>query len=332
MDFTSDLDRTIREQFDKHGIDYDKKTEARDLAASYLEMLNRRIYPSPRRVHFSEQLHHSLGFLRREPDTDQRKKAADAWTAVFLIRHLMERGRNVNGFLTKQIDSATGKRSRDGMLWDFGMHHFHLSAEFDDSEFAKRSDYLLFAVLTKGEAYFVDARRHPKCKDLGWMRQELLKIVQSNWPELMGPWTLRGVTGDVLTDQERAELRRKNVNVITELDGHAVAPLGGGMTTAGSSILCAILADRLMDEIECHQEFFDTQPSELRSALRSKGIEIAGKMEFELVLLDECEPSDEELDSLRDDRCLGKRLCEMGFAVVERTTRSLIVVTCDRAE
>ena len=327
MDFTSDLDRIIREQFDKHGIDYDKKTETRDLAASHLEMLNRRIYPSPRRVHFSEQLHDSLGLLRRELDTDQRKKAADAWTAVFLIRYLMARGRNVNGFLTKQIDSATGKKSRDGMLWDFGMHHFHLSSEFEDSGFAKRSDYLLFAVLTKNEAYFVDVRPHPKRKDLGWVRQELLKIVQSNWPELMGPWTLRGVTGDVLTDQERAELRRKNVNVITALDGDAVAPLGGGLTMAGSSILCRVMVDKLLDDIECHERFFDMEHPALRSALDAKGMAVTGEMDFELALLEELQLSDQEVQELSDDRCLSKNLCQTGLVVVERTSRCPIVAT-----
>ena len=333
MGFTSDLERIIREQFDKNGVDYDKKIGVRSLAASYLQMLNRRILPSPRRVHLSEQMHRSLGLLRRETDTDQKKKAADAWSAVFRIRYLMENGRNVNGFLTERIDSATGKRSRDGMLWDFGMHHLHLSTEFEDSGFAERSDYLLFAVVTENDAYFVDVRRHPKRGEtVGWVQQELLALVQSNWPELIEPWILQGVKGDVWTDQERAELRRKNANVVTGFDGDAVAPPGGGMTAAGSSILCMMLADRLMDEIECHQKFFDTQPSELRSALKSEGIKTAGEMEFELVLLDECKPSEKDLDSLSEDRCLSKRLCKMGFAVVERTTRCLIVVRCDREE
>ena len=218
MDFTSDLDRIIREQFDKHGIDYDKKTETRDLAASYLEMLNRRIYPSPRRVHFSEQLHDSLDLLRKETDTDQQKKAADAWSAVFRIQFLMVRGSNVNSFLSTQIKFATGKEKRDGMLWDFGMHHFHLSTESEESGFAKgfakRSDYLLFAVVTEEDAYFVDVRRHPHYGEtVGWARQGLLRIVQSNWPELIAPKILLGVKGDVLTDEQRAELRGKNVNV-----------------------------------------------------------------------------------------------------------------------
>ena len=332
MDFTADLGRIIREQFDKTGISYDTSMQTGDLTASYLEMLNRRIDPRPRRVHFAKELCESLGRLTRETDPNQQQKAADAWSAVFKIRYLMVRGKNVNAFLHKGIESATGGQSRDGMLWDFGMHHFHLSTRSDRSGFVARSDYLLFAILTAEDAYFIDVKWHPTPTDFGWSRQALLKTVQANWPELIEPRILRGVKGDVLTDQEKAELRRKNANVATDLDGYAVAPLGGGMTAAGSSILCRRLADELMNEIERHQAFFDTQPPDLRLALKNNGIATDGGMEFDLFLLEELEPPKEVLDSLGADSCFSKRLCELGFAVVERTTRSPIVVTCVREE
>ena len=134
MDLTADLDRIIRDQFDKSGVSYDKSMQVRDLAASFLEVLNRRVNPRPRRVHFSKELCESLGRLKGETDPNQKRRAADAWSAVFRIRYLMVRGKNVNAFLHKGIESATGKRSRDGMLWDFGMHHFHLSTESDSSD------------------------------------------------------------------------------------------------------------------------------------------------------------------------------------------------------
>ena len=332
MDLTADLDRIIREQFDKSGISYDTRMQVDDLAASYFEMLNRRIDPKPRRVRFSKELLDSLGRLRKETDPNQERKAADAWTAVFKIRFLMERGKNVNAFLQKGIESATGTRSRDGMLWDFGMHHFHLSTESDGSGFVRRSDYLLFAILTDADAYFVDLRRHPTTSDFGWSRQDLLQIVQANWPALIEPRELCGVKGDAWTDQERAALRKKNVNVVTDLYGHAVAPLGGGMTTAGSSLLCRRWADELMHEIESHQEYFDTPPPELRPALQNRGMATASKMEFDLVLLEELSLSKEDLDSLGGDDCFSQRLCKLGFAVVERTTRCPIVVNCVRKE
>ena len=148
-----------------------------------------------------------------------------------------------------------------------------------------------------------------------------------DWPELIEPNVLRGVKGAVVTDEQKKELRRKNTNHVPELGGNAVAPLGGGTMGDGSSLVCRWLAQKLLHEISCHQDRFDTQPSDLRSALEDKGLGKAGEMEFELVLLDGLNPSDELIDSLREDQCLSRDLCQMGFAVVERTTRLPIVVS-----
>ena len=69
---------------------------------------------------------------------EQQERAAEAWGAVFFLCYLLTEGLNVNGFLSKGINFATGRRSRDGLLWDFGMHHFHLSQKFDADGFVKR--------------------------------------------------------------------------------------------------------------------------------------------------------------------------------------------------
>ena len=329
MDFESDLEHIIKRQFNEHGICYEDNLDVRSLSARYLEMLNRRIVPIPREVLFSEEIDDSLGKLTRETKVKQREKATEAWRAVFFIRYLLTEGKNLNGFLSRKIESATGERSRDGLLWDLGMHHFHLSKKVEASGFVKRSDYLLFTIITQENAYFVDVRPHRDPQNLGWVRQKLLKIVHSNWPELIESNVLRGVTGDVLTDEQKKELRRKNINHVAELGGSAVAPLGGGTMVDGSSAVCRWLAQKLLHEIGRHQAYFDTQPSDLRSALEDKGLERAGEMEFDLVLLDGLNPSDELIDSLREDQCLSRDLCKMGFAVVERTTRSPIVVSLD---
>ena len=331
MSFKSDLVDIVKQKFEKTGICYDDNMDVCGLAACYFEMLNRRIVPIPRAVLFSEEIHDSLGKLTRETEVKQREKATEAWGAVFFIRYLLTEGKNLNGFLSRKIDSATGERSRDGLLWDFGMHHFHLSKKVEASSgFVKRSDYLLFAIITQEHAYFVDVRPHRDPQNLGWDRQELLEIVHLNWPELIDANILQGVKGTVVTDEQKKELRRKNTNHVPELGGNAVAPLGGGTMGDGSSLVCRWWAMKLLHEISCHQDRFDTQPSDLRSALEDKGLGKAGEMEFELVLLDGLNPSDELIDSLREDQCLSRDLCQMGFAVVERTTRSPIVLSCLR--
>ena len=327
MSFKSDLADIIKQQFVRVGIRYDNNIDLCSLVLRYLEMLNIRVDPISRKVHFSEEIQDSLGILSLKTDEEKQGKAAEAWKTVFLIRGFLAEGKNVNGFLSKGIKFATGKRSIDGLLWDFGMHHFHLSKNFETSGFVERADYLLFAVITQKDAYFVDVRAHPKQGDLGWVSRDLLKILYSNWPELVESKILRGVSGTELTDEEIQELRRKNCNHVTELGGNAIAPIGGGMMADGSSLSCRVLAMKLLHEIDQHQLYFDSQPQEVRFGLETEGIKISEEMEFDLVLLDGLNPSDNLIDSLRAEQCLSRDLCEMGLAVVERCTRSPIVVS-----
>ena len=99
-------------------------------------------------------------------------------------------------------------------------------------------------------------------------------------------YILRGVKETALTDAEKQELRRKNINNATQIGDKAIAPIGGGATTAGTSVVCQFRADKCLDEIRIHQSYLETQPAEVRSALQDKGINISGNMEFKLVLLD----------------------------------------------
>lgn len=276
--FKSDLAHIIKREFDVAGITYDDNLDAGSLAARYFEMLCRRIVPIPRRVHFSEEIHDSLGTLRKKADVEHQAQAGDAWGAVFLIRLLLAEGENVTRFLSKKVNSL---KFADRLLWDYGIHHFHLSKEVEESGFAKRSSYLLFAIVTQENAYFVDVRLHPKPGDLGWVRQDLLGTVHSNWPELVETKVLRGVRGTTLTDEEKQELRRKNCNHVTQLGDYAIAPIGGGTMADGSSSLCRLWASNLMHEIEQHQQYFDSQPAALQSRLKAMGVEIDSGMNFD---------------------------------------------------
>ena len=175
MVLCSDLERLIRGQFDKHGISYDRSMTLHRLAARYFEMNVRRIQPAPRRVHFSDQTHASLGELSRRAGADM--SARDASATVFRLRHLLVEGTNVNAFLSTGIRSATGW---DGLLWNYGMHHFHLKSRLNKDGFVKRSRYLLFAIIATRDAYFVDVRLHPKRRGVEWVSQDLLRIVHSN--------------------------------------------------------------------------------------------------------------------------------------------------------
>ena len=324
MNFRRDLINIVKHYFATEGISFVDKGDARDFATRYCEMRIRRIEPNPRYVHFSREIHDSLGGLAQESDKESGDTAIEAWHTVFYLRQLFVSGDRVLSHLSRGVENTATK---DGLLWDYGMHHFHLNRKLEDSGYVERSDYLLFAIVADTEVYFVDVRSHHDPDNLLWVRQDLLRIVYVNWPELTDTRVLHGVSGDTLTDEEIRELRRKNVNHITRLGGQAVAPLGWGTNSGGGSTFCRVWGDKLLHEIEQHERYFYRQPYELQEKLKTKGIDFSGDMEFELVELDILNLSEEVIDILEQDDCLSADLSKMGFAIVEATTRTPIVVT-----
>ena len=275
MTFHSDLSRLIRGQFDKHGISYDCLMPLDRLTARYFEMCMRRIQPGPRRVHFSDETHVSLGELSCQEKDD-----------TFRLRQLLVDGDNVNGFLTRTIRRAAGF---DGLLWHYGMHHFHLGRETDKDGFVERSGYLLFAIVAPLDAYFVDVRRHPARRGIGWVSQDLPRIVHSNWPKLIEKSVLNGVSGVDLTDEQMQELRRKNCSYAMNIDGRVIAPLLYGTAGDGSSMLCTMRANRLMNKLRYYAEVLRNE--EARNAvvqdMRARGIDVGPTLECELALLED---------------------------------------------
>ena len=323
MSLLSDLSRLIEDQLDKNSISYDRSMPLDRLVARYFEMNVRQVQPVPRQVHFSDRIHPSLGELSRQGRDDP--SAENAWGAVFRLRQLLVAGANVNGFLSTRIRRAT---VRDGLLWHYGMHHFHLASEMDAHGFVKRSDHLLFAIVAPEDAYFVDVRPHPPKGSIEWSSQELLHIVHSNWPHLIEANVLRGIHGTQLADGEIHELRRKNANYAIEIDGKAIAPLGGGMAGDGSSVLCTIFASKLLRDLRYHEELLnnDEVHEALARNLRAQGFDAGPTLEFELVFLENLSPSPELLAALTAEGCVSRDLCQMGLAVTEKSTGSPIVL------
>ena len=323
MTLHSDLSHLIKGQLDKNSISYDGSMPLHRLVARYFELNVRHIHPVPRRVHFSDQTHASLGKLLR-PGHDNTS-ARDAWGTVFRLRQLILDGANVNAFLSKNIRSATGW---DGLLWHCGMHHVHLSSDVGVDGFVKRSDRLLFALVAPLDAYFVDVRPHPPKDGVEWVSQELLHIVHSNWPQLIEANVLHGVCGTQLTDGEIHQLRRKSMNYAIEIDGKAIAPLGGGMAGDGSSVLCTIFASKLLRNLRHHEEVLNND--EIHEAvarnLRAQGFDAGPTLEFELVFLENLSPPPELLAALTAETCVSRDLCRTGLAIIEKTTGSLIVL------
>ena len=323
MSLYADLSRLICGQFDKHGISYDRSMPLDRLTARYFEMNTRLIQPTTRRVHLSDEIQLSLGELSRRGKNDTA--ARDAWGAVFRLRRLLAEGGNVNGFLSTNIGRAA---ALDSLLWHYGMHHFHLGRETDERGFVERSDHLLFAIVAPMDVYFLDVTPHPPRRGIGWVSQDLLRIVHSNWPQLLERNVLHGVSGGNLTDEEMRKLRGKNFNYAVNIDGKAIAPLLGGIAGDGSSTLCTLSAGQLLTELRYHEKVLRIE--DVRQAvaedMQARGIDAEPRLEFELVFLEDLSLSPELIATLTAEKCISRNLCRRGLAIVHKTTRSPIVI------
>ena len=322
MDFLSDLAQAIVSDFTEQGVSFPRHADVADLASRYFEMRIRRIEPLPRRVHFSAEIHDSLGDLARNEDPNHHAKALEAWETVFYLRHLFESGGTVIPYLTDRIKDT---EKSDKMLWDYGMHHLHLSRNVGQNALVERSDWLLFAIVADQDAYFVDVRQHTDPDRLQWVRQDLLTIVHSNWPELTASRVLHGVTGDTITDIEKQELRRKNANLVHNIAGNAIAPLGWGTTADGHSTLCRFLAHKLVYELEDHQRRFGDQADVLHTAFVERGMAKEVQADFRLVRKSDLIVSEDQMAALSSSEGLSRDLWLIGFAIVESKTRALVV-------
>ena len=150
----------------------------------------------------------------------------------WLLKWKFKHGKNIIPHLHKAIVKAQGK---DAMLFDWGIHHFHLGL-CEKGGFVSRTGYVLYAIVDKGVVYCITINQHQH-----WSDKDLIEIVNANWPQLLDPYRLSKDTHLTINADTEAikKLRKSNVNVMLELSDHSVVMgRGGGFSTDGSSTEC----------------------------------------------------------------------------------------------
>lgn len=172
------------------------------------------------------------------------KKALGKLTRKF------EMGEDVNPFLSTRRDKTDMK---DSLLYDWGIYHLHLTNRYNENGRPKRSDYLLFVCHDKEQMYFIQIyRHHPN----PFVKEELLKIIVHNWPELLSTFCMDDVhLIEPITDEDRALLRRNGALSLVEIDGKVYFPPGGGYTSDGSSFCAVREADAFWNRMKLMEEW-----------------------------------------------------------------------------
>jgi hypothetical protein len=208
----------------------------------WLDFRLRTIDPRPRAVYFS----------------DNFPKPLDASTSRQLqkLEQEIRNGHDVNPFQSKLLmrNDSSGKRraERTDHLWaDWGIHHLHISDRpTDGTYFSPRSDQILFAWFGRDVALFIDVLPHSG-DDLRFSREELIRVVARNWPEVLAPFELKAVASGVPpSDEERKMLRRAGIDAPLYIDGKVYFAPGHGVTSASTSGKVTDAAYRLRRNVQ----------------------------------------------------------------------------------
>jgi hypothetical protein len=225
-------DSTIKKLLEKENLEHQWNDHQ---VISFFSFKTRLVESKPRKIKYSSK------FVM---PTDNELIAG-----VKLLERNISMGINLFPHLSRRIFDTT---FTDGMLFDWGIHHFHIGIKEDkkNPQLIQGKNEIIYGFVTDTVIYFLIIGVHGQ-----WADKDILLIVRNEFPDLITPFKLNGIIGleKNITEKEHNALRSAGVNTITELNGEFYAPLGGGITTAGTNIpatrqwhfIC-----RLLDKIE----------------------------------------------------------------------------------
>lgn len=186
-------------------------------------------------------------------------------------------GSSLYPHLSRSIRSPT---FNDSLLNDWGIHHIHLGAEIGADGFAARSGPILFARFDHSSAYLIAVLPHGS-----WALQALVQVLHDNWPDSIAHHRLKGVLacGREFSDQDKARLRKANVNSMVQLGrGVVYAPIGGGFSTSGISTEVAIRSDYCARRLGMMQQALIDNIELIAASARREGVDLPWELQFKL--------------------------------------------------
>jgi hypothetical protein len=193
-----------------------------------------------------------------------------------------ESGQDLKPHLSTLIDKPD---YQDLMFYDWGIFHFHLGTNPHPRRqgFVERTDDLLFAIAHSHTArmYLIDIHPHQG----GFTNQDLLRILEENWPEIIEPYALKRCVGlpDNDSDSNIQFYRDAGINTILQTPGgRFLRPMGGGITRAGNSSRIKTEAALIKTKVRDLEEWFIQQPDSIAVFFNDKYGKNWDELEFKL--------------------------------------------------
>ena len=268
MDFQADMIQIAKNVLDYYEVGFDDLSEDRRIVERWANVLLKLIKPEARNVVKSKKV----------------TILSDPGKSIFisLLEEKFRKGEDVNPHLSKTIFREDYP---DYLFADWGIYHLHLSSVVEGKYFMKRSDCLLFAMIHQREVYFIDARPHNE----QWVfaQKGLLQIVHDEWPHILERFKLRGIVSlehEIDDPDKITKMRKLGVNVLHRIGNDFYAPVGGGITTAGTPLRVGIEVDKLYRMVRNAMDYFQKNQIDIAAKIADAIGTSPPKLDFHLEL------------------------------------------------
>lgn len=266
IDFSADWKAYMLSDIAGQGYQVASSETIDSISYKFFNVRRRRLQTRPRNVHESSEFQCPVN-LSNGYQSLKAKLAA---------------GEDVTPHLSKSLLDVNYD---DPLLNDWGIHHFHLGQKVESSGFIDRTGPLLFAFVTPDDVYCINVFPHG-----AWTEQELIKILHRNWPATIADFKLNGVLGleHSVSNQDIAKLRKAGVQTMVEVGpGVVYAPMGGGYSTAGTSIRATMQSDNYRRIVRSLEEHVRENLQMFLDKIVEQGLTPARPPEFSLLVNDE---------------------------------------------
>lgn len=263
--FKNDWHDQLLEQMRSAWGDQVDKIERGEVPFRFFDSLRRDANPKPRRIEIAN------GFAcPAEYDVGWRN-----------LQKKIEAGESLKPHQSKDHKSFS---NQDGLLDDWGVHHFHLGVGPHPKYpgLVERTPHVVFALVTDDVFYAINTYLHE-----GWASTEVVETLHQNWPDAIRQFVIHGIPSDPVTETQRKTLRKKRANCfVTVKDGTVYGPLGGAMSSAGIAIDAVMRTDVCHDQIERFQCAVEESVEQIVAQLKILGHTVVDDLHAKYVILD----------------------------------------------
>jgi hypothetical protein len=275
LKWEEEVPKRIAEYFNSMGINYRSDVSYRTALIDFMNMNLKLVNAVPRKVYKSKE------FLAR-------KVSFDDICGVNYLTDKIESGFDINYHQSRNL---LDPKHNDLLLNNWVIYHFHIGRKQEEDGFYERTQNVVFVIFSDKQAFFVDVLPHgAKGEPYVFARQELLEIIDNNWPEILTVHSHQDAQflNNEYTNKEINILRKKGYTIATTIvNGKVIANPGIGQTSSGHNSHVIKRAGAVSRILYGTQQFIEENHLEIKTKLSEKaGFDIP-ELNFSIIRIPE---------------------------------------------